>query len=115
MNCLSRIMASAVLILCAPVAAIAAGTDDTRPAEFKNADSELNSVYRKLMKELRPPDREKLKASQLIWLKLRDADCKWAFPAEPLDCMIDRTSNRTRELQGTLFEAVDGKYREVSK
>ena len=97
------------------VMAFAIGVDDTRPAEFKEADVQLNMVYRKLMNELRPDYREKLKAGQQAWLKFRDIDCKWAFPAELLDCMIDRTMNRTKELQGSLFEAVDGKYREVAK
>lgn len=116
MNNPRQVILSFFLVMSAAAGvSFAAGVDDTRPAEFKQADAQLNVVYRKLMTELRPTERETLKAAQQAWLKFRDADCKWAFSAEHLDCMIDRTLNRTKELQGTLFEAVDGKYREVSK
>lgn len=44
-------------------------------ADFTAADKKMNVVYNNLMKAL-PDDeaREKLKASQLAWLKYRDAE-----------------------------------------
>jgi uncharacterized protein YecT (DUF1311 family) len=83
---------------------------DTRPAELATANDKLNKVYKSLMTQLEQKDREKLKNAQRIWITLRDVDCKWASPAEPLDCMIDRTDRRTDELRTSMFRASNGKY-----
>ena len=83
---------------------------DTRPAELASANGKLNKVYKSLMTQLEQKDREKLKNAQRIWMTLRDADCKWASPAEPLDCTIDRTDRRTDELRTSMFNASNGKY-----
>jgi uncharacterized protein YecT (DUF1311 family) len=83
---------------------------DTRPAELATADKGLNATYAALMKQLRKEEQEKLKKAQRIWISLREADCKWANAAEPLDCMIDRTLHRTEELKGSMFWAPNGEY-----
>jgi uncharacterized protein YecT (DUF1311 family) len=83
---------------------------DTRPAEFATADKELNRTYTMLMKQLRKEEQEKLKKAQRIWISLREADCKWASAAEPLDCMMERTIHRTEELKGSMFWAPNGEY-----
>lgn len=83
---------------------------DTRPAELAAANDKLNNVYKSLMTRLEQTDREKLKNAQRIWISLRDADCKWASPAEPLDCMIDRTDRRTDELRASMFRSSNGDY-----
>jgi uncharacterized protein YecT (DUF1311 family) len=83
---------------------------DTRPAELATANDKLNKVYKSLMTRLAQKDRENLKSAQRIWISLRDADCKWASPAEPLDCMIDRTERRTDELRASMFQASNGDY-----
>ena len=83
---------------------------DTRPAELATANDKLNKAYKSLMTQLEQKDREKLRNAQRIWISLRDADCKWASPAEPLDCMIDRTDRRTDELRASMFNTSNGKY-----
>lgn len=88
----------------------AVGTDDTRPAEFKLSDEELNKTYKTLISRLSPQDKKKLQSAQKAWLKFRDIDCEWAFGAEKYDCLIDRTDNRTRELESTLFFDSKGSY-----
>ncbi|HED33095.1 MAG TPA: DUF1311 domain-containing protein [Gammaproteobacteria bacterium] len=51
---------------------------------FEKADAELNRVY-KLIRKVYKNDKEflsGLKKSQLIWIKLRDADMEMRFPSE---------------------------------
>ena len=88
-------------------------TQDTRPAELKSVDTELNKTYQKIMKLLPAEAKKQLILSQRKWLEFRDLDCQWSFSAEPLDCQIERTENRTHELQETLFSTVNGEYRTV--
>jgi uncharacterized protein YecT (DUF1311 family) len=40
-------------------------------------DKELNRIYKELMKNLSPEERELLKQSQLQWVKFRDAEFKF--------------------------------------
>ncbi len=50
--------------------------------EFSAVDFELNRVYKKIQ-EIYKNDRiflEKLKTSQLVWIKLRDADIELKYP-----------------------------------
>jgi hypothetical protein len=82
---------------------------DTRDAELKHFDKELNVVYLKIIQRLDAKRQQKLKAAQRAWLLLRDLDCEWAY-RDKRDCLIDRTFNRTKELTDTDFEAKDGKY-----
>ena len=105
--CLSVLLFACSQLLLSPAMAV---NGDTRPAELASADSALNRVYKSLMTRLAPKDREQLKNAQRLWMSLRDADCKWASPAEPLDCMIDRTERRTDELRSSMFQANNGEY-----
>jgi len=70
----------ALLALVVPVAAPAQTQGEMNQQaynEFAVADKKMNTVYNKLMKAL-PDDeaRQKLKASQLAWLKYRDAQAE---------------------------------------
>ena len=89
--------------------AIADVGGDTRDAELKNLDHELNVVYSKIIQKLEPKGQQKLKAAQRAWLQMRDLDCEWAY-IDKRDCLIDRTANRTNELKNTDFNPKDGKY-----
>jgi len=82
---------------------------DTRDAELKNSDRELNAVYSKILQKLDLKAQQKFKAAQRAWLQMRDLDCEWAY-IDKRDCLIDRTVNRTNELKNTDFNAKDGKY-----
>lgn len=82
---------------------------DTRDAELKNLDRELNALYSRIIQKLEPKAQQKLKAAQRAWIQMRDLDCEWAY-IDKRDCLIDRTVNRTNELKTTDFNAKDGKY-----
>ena len=88
----------------------AATAQDTRAAELASADKKLNDVFKKISGKLNAEDKAKLIKAQRAWLAFRDLDCCWAFRSEPLDCMIDRTTNRTNELETTAFRGADGRY-----
>lgn len=83
---------------------------NTRAAELASADQKLNEVFKKISGRLNAEEKEKMIKAQRAWLAFRDLDCKWAFRAEPLDCLIDRTINRTNELETTAFRDVGGRY-----
>lgn len=87
-----------------------AGRQDTRPYELDHANKKLNSIYRIILGKMKFSDQMKLKKAQREWIIFRDLDCTWAYSAEPLDCMIDRTKNRTKELEETTFSDVKGEY-----
>jgi uncharacterized protein YecT (DUF1311 family) len=89
---------------------IAAVDGDTRPYEYTQANDELNSTYRLLLTKLNSEKQLHLRKAQKAWIKLREFDCKWAEGAQPLDCLIDRTDSRTKELKDILFEDKNGKY-----
>jgi uncharacterized protein YecT (DUF1311 family) len=106
-NKLFRACAIALSLIVGPVIADVGG--DTRDAELKNLDRELNAVYSRIIQKLEPKAQQKLKAAQRSWLQMRDLDCEWAY-IDKRDCLIDRTANRTNELKNTDFNAKDGKY-----
>ncbi len=84
--------------------------DDTRPYELQYANEKLNILYNRIYKSLKDSEKKKLRNAQRQWIIFRDLDCKWAFRSSPLDCLIDRTDNRVRELKATLFSNIKGEY-----
>lgn len=76
---------------------------DTRESELSHANLELNMIYQKVLNKIPSEDKANLKIAQKAWIHFRDLDCKWAFKAEPLDCLIDRTINRTKELGDSYY------------
>jgi uncharacterized protein YecT (DUF1311 family) len=100
-----------ISFLCAyVVSSSSAVAQHTRAAELAAADQKLNDVLRKISGKLNSEEKAKLIKAQHAWLIFRDIDCSWAFRAEPLDCLIDRTTNRTNELETTAFRDVNGRY-----
>lgn len=79
---------------------------DTRPAEFAMADNELNKSYKAIYNKLSTTDRIKFKKAQRQWIIFRDSDCN----NEHLDCIIERTNTRIKELQETRFFDKNGNY-----
>jgi hypothetical protein len=99
----SNIKLVSILFLISLTYQVFASNQDTRPYELNDANKRLNDIYKKIIGKLRPTDRAKLKKAQREWIIFRDLDCEWAFSAEPLDCLIDRTEHRVVELDRTEF------------
>ena len=90
--------------------------------KLKDSDNELNRVYQEIKaKYAKNPDfLKKLKASQLAWIKFRDAEIEALFPVEepgyygssmPMcrgDWMRKITNQRISELKRWLEPAKDG-------
>lgn len=92
-----------------------ANNQDTRPYELESSNNRLNKVYKKILDRLQPDEQIKLRKSQRAWIIFRDLDCKWAFSAEPLDCLVDRTDNRANELENTVFSDLKNNYGAIEK
>ncbi len=84
---------------------------------YKEADKELNKVYRQILKkyEKAPAFLKKLKVAQRLWIQFRDAELEMRFPLENkrlnygtvyFGCkeqfLIDMTIARTKTLKGWL-------------
>ena len=83
---------------------------DCAGREYKQADDELNRVYRKLMAKIGNDEGRKtaLKTAQQAWIKYRDANCDFASylnrggtiePVIRYNCMTSMTVSRTKELR----------------
>lgn len=106
------------LLMCAILAMllvqpVLAADQDTRQFELLKADQKLNVLYQEILSRLPKAGQSKFTKAQRTWISFRDLDCKWAFDAEPLDCMIDRTENRAKELEQTVFFDAAGVYQRV--
>lgn len=90
---------------------------------FKKADKELNLVYDKILKKYSNDKLfiKKLKISQNLWIKFRDAEAEAKFPAEDAkfeygtifpvcynSFLEDLTKKRITELKEWLFGYDDG-------
>ena len=103
------LLSSFIFLLICSINSVAVGLQDTRPAELESANTKLNSIYQKIIGVLNDKERLKLRKAQRSWLAFRDQDCAWWVWAEPLECLIDRTENRTKELEETfLYEMGQG-------
>ncbi len=83
---------------------------DCAGLEYKQADDELNRVYRQLMAKIGNDEGRKtaLKTAQQVWIKYRDANCDFASylnrggtiePVVRYNCMTGMTVSRTKELR----------------
>jgi uncharacterized protein YecT (DUF1311 family) len=81
--------------------------------EYKQADVELNQIYRKLLSMVDGEQKEQLKEAQLAWLKYRDTNCAFVAdmykggslrPTVLASCLANVTTNRTTELQTQIKE-----------
>jgi len=74
--------------------------------ELERVDGLLNRDYRKAMKTIQPLRRSELRRVQRLWIAYRDARCGFFNHAESgtggvldeLQCLIDETARRAREL-----------------
>ena len=108
MKCLIGLIA--LLAFAAP-----AFTQDTRPDELSSANNRLNAMYQGLLGRMTADNQDKLKRAQRAWITYRDLDCKWAYPAAPLDCLISRTEERITALGDTVFLDKAGNHSLVGK
>ena len=110
-----------VLFLILPGAYTAQTTDPCKDAQstfemkqcaakkFKQADDELNTVYRRLMAKLDDEGHKtSLKTAQQAWLKYRDTNCEFEsylnrggtiYSLVVSDCMTVMTTSRTSEMK----------------
>ncbi len=82
---------------------------DCTNREYKQADDELNKVYRQLISKLDDAGHKAaLKTAQLAWIKYRDANCEFESylyrggtiePVIRYNCMTSMTVSRTKELR----------------
>lgn len=81
---------------------------DCMGAETKRQDARLNRAYKDVMARLSPERRKELQEVQRVWIKYRDANCR--FYADPdggsiasvnsNDCFMSATAARAKELEG---------------
>lgn len=83
---------------------------DCAGREYKQADDELNKVYRQLMARIGNDEGRKtaLRTAQQAWIKYRDANCDFASyltrggtiePVVRYNCMTGMTVSRMKELR----------------
>jgi uncharacterized protein YecT (DUF1311 family) len=87
---------------------------DCAGKEYKQADAELNAVYKRLMATLSDKaEQASLKSAQQAWLKYRDANCEFdafenrggtIYPVVYTSCLTAMTRARTKELQEEMAE-----------
>jgi len=59
--------------------------DSAEGAKYSNADSELNTIYKKILKDYADDTTfiKNLQLSERIWIKFRDAELKMKYPERP--------------------------------
>jgi uncharacterized protein YecT (DUF1311 family) len=82
---------------------------DCAGKEYKQADAELNAVYKELMATLSDKEHQaSLRSAQQAWLKYRDANCEFdafenrggtIYPVVYTSCLTAMTRARTKELR----------------
>jgi len=87
---------------------------DCAGKEYKQADAELNAVYKQLMSTLSDKaEQAALKSAQQAWLKYRDANCEFdafenrggtIYPVVYTSCLTAMTRARTKELREEMEE-----------
>jgi uncharacterized protein YecT (DUF1311 family) len=84
--------------------------------QYKAADAQLNAVYREFTSKLNLEETAQLKATQLAWIKFRDANCEFVAdqykggsirPMIAAMCLADVTNARTSELKAQMKERED--------
>ncbi len=87
---------------------------DCAGREYKQADAELNAVYKQLMSTLSDKaEQAALKTAQQSWLKYRDANCEFdafenrggtIYPVVYTSCLTAMTRARTKEMRAQTEE-----------
>ena len=79
--------------------------------EQEKVESELNKVYKRVMKNLEAKTKQSLRKAQRIWVKFRKADCDAVYAHNApgsmsglmySGCMKSRAEHRIKELNGYL-------------
>jgi uncharacterized protein YecT (DUF1311 family) len=78
---------------------------------FLASDQELNTVYNDLRSAVKAPVREKLKETQLEWMKYRDQSCENSGTIN-VDCNYRVNRDRTEYLRDRLREFKAGTCRD---
>ncbi|MBB5620796.1 uncharacterized protein YecT (DUF1311 family) [Pedobacter cryoconitis] len=90
--------------------------NSTAASSYKKADNELNTIYQKILKEYAAKTQfiKNIKAAQLLWIKLRNADLAARYPemgkygsAEAM-CRASYLESLTRDRIKTLKVWLDG-------
>lgn len=63
--------------------------------ELKVADDELNKVYRVVLREVPDSEAVNLRSDQRKWIKTRDVQCNLIDEIAKINCLVERTENRT--------------------
>ncbi|SFN04569.1 Uncharacterized conserved protein YecT, DUF1311 family [Izhakiella capsodis] len=80
-------------------------------ADYKNADSELNLIYKHVLKSTSGEHKSLLQAAQRKWIEYRNADCQFqtfksksgtVWPMNFSTCLENKTRQRTKELKEML-------------
>jgi len=81
--------------------------------EFQKADARLNRIYANLLKQMKGPAVEKLKAAERVWIQYRDLHCEAAryeyeggsmSPMVFAQCMATTTEHRIEGLKAAYDE-----------
>lgn len=75
---------------------------------FVESDKELNEVYKELRQKLDGGTREKLKQTQLSWMKHRNSRCETEPGTINVDCNYEVNKTRTEYLRDRLRECKTG-------
>lgn len=78
---------------------------------FVESDNELNSVYKDLSNAVKQPTRQKLKATELDWIKYRNDACENSGTID-VDCNYGVNRSRTEYLRDRLRECKAGTCRD---
>ena len=83
---------------------------DCTGKEYKQADAELNEVYKQLMSKLEDEGHQaSLKSTQQAWIRYRDTNCEYEsylsrggtiYSVVHTGCLMRMTKERTTELRG---------------
>lgn len=82
------------------------GTVDCLAAKTRSQDQRLNAAYRDLQKRIDPDQRQPLIEAQRLWVRYRDANCRFYAERdgsirqiEAAECLRAMTADRAGELE----------------
>ena len=80
---------------------------DCMSTETKQQDAKLNKVYKDVMSLLSPNRKRQLQEAQRLWIKYREANCKFYYDPDggtmarvsANNCFMTATADRAKELE----------------
>ena len=85
--------------------------EQTAYDDYKQADTELNKIYKQVVKKLNEKEQQLLIIAQKDWIKFRDSQCKFEVeqynggsiqPLMYFTCLKEQTNNRIVGLKAIL-------------